>query len=63
MVCWEIWSTRNQTLNINNQLVLKTNNTDLKLFMDKANFKPFSKRVKFYSPLKTHSHFHFKVAM
>ena len=38
MVCWEIWSIRNQTLNINNQLVLKPNNTDLKLFMDQGKF-------------------------
>ena len=38
MVCWEIWSTWNQTLNINNQSVLKTNNTDLKLFMDQGKF-------------------------
>ena len=38
MVCLEIWSIRNQTLNINNQLVLKTNNIDLKLFMDQGRF-------------------------
>ena len=28
----------NQTLNINKQLILKTNNTDLKLFMDQGKF-------------------------
>ena len=38
MVCWEIWSNWNQTLNINNQSVLKTNNTDPKLFMDQGKF-------------------------